>query len=141
MASSFRSIVKQVIDLDEKYSQQHDGLIAKHGLELGIKLGARTSDAYLAEAGSLTNDLEEHLESLDEAVVRKVETLMYFGRDLEDVTDNDIQLVHRHVKSTSPTVADAVRSICEKAGSVGAYLKQAQTKVNALSIDIEGSFD
>ena len=134
---SFENIVKDVVTLAKTAVEEDEKIYQKHGLKLGITYGDQKSIEYLKEAESLRNDLTDYLNTLSSDEVRKLETVMYFGRDREDDHENDIPAYHTKLHPTGFDKSDIIRNIIDKYSSLELYFSDACKKAADLSIDLE----
>lgn len=134
---SFIQSISKVVELANTVVMEDKKLHEKHGLELGISLGAPSTQEYLKDAKGLRDNLNEYLNSLSEEVVTKLETVMYFGRDSEDVHGNDLPALHKQLHPSKLDKADSIRNIGEKTMSLEIYFNSAKDKAEQLSIDLE----
>ena len=133
----FVNIVNDVVALAKTAVEEDEQLHQKHGLKLGISLGTPKTNEYLKEAESLRNDLTDYLNNLSSEEIRKLETVMYFGRDREDDHGNDLSAYHDKLHPTDFDKSDIIRNIIEKYPSLELYFSDAYKKAAELSIDLE----
>lgn len=133
----FVNIVNDVVALAKTAVEEDEKLHQEHGIRLGIQHGDPKTDEYLKEAESLCNDLTDYLNNLSSDEVRKLETVMYFGRDREDDHENDIPAYHDKLHPTDFDKSDIIRNIIEKYPSLELYFGDAYKKAAELSIDLE----
>ncbi len=134
---SFENIVDDVVTLAKTAVEEDEKLHQKHGLKLGITYGDPKTNEYLKEAESLRNDLTDYLNNLSGEEIRKLETVMYFGRDREDDHGNDLSAYHAKLHPTDLDKSDIIRNIIEKYPSLELYFSDAFKKAEVLSIDLE----
>jgi len=134
---SLIKIIDDVISLSAQIIKKDEEIIKKHGLKLGISLNDPKSDAYRKEVSSLRDDLKEYLNSLSTEQVGMIETIMYFGRDPEDVHGNDIKEYHSRLHSNGIDKKGSIRNICEKSLALETYLNSAKTKAAQLKLDLD----
>ena len=130
---SFVNIVNDVVTLAKTAVEEDERLHQKYGLKLGISLGNPKTNEYLKEAESLRNNLTDYLNNLSSEEIRKLETVMSFGRDRED----DIIAYHSEHHPTGIDKSDIIRNIIEKYPSLELYFSDAYKKAAELSIDLE----
>ena len=136
---SFVNIVDDVVTLAKTAVKENERLHQKHGLDFGIQHGDPTTDEYLKAANCLCDNLAEYLNNLSSEEIRKLETMMYFGRDGKDDhdNDNDIPAYHDKLHPTDFDKSDIIRNIIEKYPSLELYFSDAYKKAAELSIDLE----
>jgi len=134
---AFVDIVDDVIDLAKNALAKDQKLHQKYGLELGIRYGDPKTDEYLKEANGLRDNLADYLNNLSSDEIRKLETVMYFGRDSEDDHGNDLPAYHAKLHPTDFDKSDIIRNIIEKYSSLESYFREAYKKAARLSIDLE----
>lgn len=88
-------------------------------------------------AKGLCDNLAEYLNNLSSEEIRKLETVMYFGRDGEDDHENDIPAYHAKLHPTGSDKSDIIRNIIEKYPSLELCFSDAYKKASELSIDLE----
>ena len=133
----FVNIVNDVVALAQTAVEEDENLHQKHGLRLGIQHGDPKTGEYLKAAEGLSNDLTDYLNSLSSDEIRKLETVMYFGRDSEDDHGNDLSAYHAKLHPTDLEKSDIIRNIIEKYPSLELYFSDAYKKAAELSIDLE----
>ena len=134
---SFVDIVDDVVTLAKTAVEEDEKIYQKHGLKLGISWGDPKTIEYLKEAEGLRNDLTDYLNNLSSDEVRKLETVMYYGRDSEYDHGNDIPAYHIELHPTGFDKSDIIRNIIEKYPSLELYFSDAYKKATELSIDLE----
>ena len=135
---SMREVVERVVGLSREFGEKSAVHEAEHGMEGAVAIGERRVEHFVQATRFLDRKLASYLASIPENQVRELESLMYFGRDSEEA---DLASLHQHVKSTSPTVEDAIRTITEKIGSLSTYLLEALQRTEQQGIDIEMPFE
>jgi len=133
----FVNIVDDVVTLAKTAVEEDEKIYQKHGLKLGITWGDPKTNEYLKEAESLRNDLTDYLNNLPSDEVRKLETVMYFGRDRKDDHEVDIPAYHIELHPSGFDKSDIIRNIIEKYPSLELYFSDAFKKAEELSIDLE----
>lgn len=135
---SMREVIERVVCLSREFWEKNAVHEAEHGMEGIVAIGERRVEHFVQATRFLDRKLASYLESIPEDQVRKLESLMYFGRDSEEI---DLASLHQHVKSTSPTVGDAIRTITDKIRSLSTYLLEALRRTEQHGIDIEMPFE
>lgn len=130
-------IVQRVIELSQEYESKRKIHEAEHGTAEGFFVGERKAEGYFEATEFLDRKIKLYLESLPETELRKLQTLVYFGRG----DDDDIFSLHEHLTSVSPTREDVIRTVVEKAPALSTYLLTALRRVERSGIDIDGSFE
>jgi hypothetical protein len=133
----FVNIVDDVVTLAKTAVEEDEKLHQKHGLKIGIQRGDPKADEYLKAANGLCDNLAEYLNNLSSEEIRKLETVMYFGRDGEDDHENDIPAYHDKLHPTDLDKSDIIRNIIEKYPALELYFSDAYKKAAELSIDLE----
>ena len=82
--------IDRLVELSRVAIQNNSNLKEKHGVKGGISIGESSSNAYLDEAASLRDEMRKYLEGLSTDTIGRLEVIMYFGRDSEDVHGNDL---------------------------------------------------
>ena len=85
----------------------------------------------------LRKKLNDYLNTLSNEDLGKLETVMYFGRDPEDVHENDISDYHKQLHSPGFDKKNIIRNIGGITSSLGLYFSDAYKKAAQLSIDLE----
>ena len=134
---AFVDIVDDVVTLAKTVVVEDEMLRQKHGLKVGIRYGDPKTNEYLKEADGLRNKLNDYLNTLSNEDLGKLETVMYFGRDPEDVHENDISDYHKQLHSSGFDKKNIIRNIGGITSSLGLYFSDAYKKAAQLSIDLE----
>ena len=134
---SMKEIINDVIKLSEEYKTKHRVHEAEHGVEGTISIKSPKLKHLSQATKLLDRKLLSYLKSLPEEKLRKLETLMYYGRGEVD----DIPYLHEHLKTTSHTKDDVIRTIREKIRVLPEYLKNAIRRARESNIDIEEPFE
>jgi len=137
MKHAFENIVDDVVTLAKTAVVEDEKIYQKHGLKLGITYGDPKTIEYLKEAENLRNDLTDYLNNLSSEEIRKLETVMYFGRDSKEDHGNDIPAYHTKLHLTGFDKSDIIRNIIDKYSSLELYFSDANKKATEFSIDLE----
>lgn len=138
MAESHMSTVAGIIDrireLARAVAKIDAELDKRHGID--PKLGVDYFDPKAVEIRYATNTaevaMEEYLTSLDEETVRRIEAVMYSGRNGTLAVDerNDLRV-------NNPTKEDVVRTIIEKRLNFDGYFDRGLERARADGIDVD----
>lgn len=134
---SFIETVSNIILIAEEESIKDENLKTKHGVGEVFTFGSPETNAYMSEARSLENSLKTYLNTLSIETLGKLETIMYFGRDSEDIHNNDIPEFHQEIHPEGINRTDVVRNISEKRPALETYFNDAKRKADDLSINLE----
>lgn len=134
---SMKEIINDVIKLGDEYKQKQRIHEAEHGIKGPISLHSQKLNHLSQATQLLDRKLKTYLNTLPEEQLRKLETLMYFGRGEVD----DIPYLHEHLKTTSKTKDDVIRTIREKIKALPDYLTNALRRADESGIDIDESFE
>ncbi|MEO7928117.1 MAG: hypothetical protein ABIR09_02360 [Gallionella sp.] len=133
---SFIDVVDHVISLAQKATIEDEKLKQRHSVDIGISMGDPKSQAYLAAARGLANELETYLSSLSSDDIGKLETLMYFGRDYKDIESFDIVQLHSKLHPNGINKAQCIRNITEKRPAIEIYFNEAKRMAKTLKMDL-----
>lgn len=134
---SMQEIINDVIKLSNEYKSKYQIHESEHGVEEVLSIGNQKAEHFSEATQLLDRKFKSYLSSLPEENLRKLETLMYFGRgDSDDIFD-----LHDHLKTTSPTCEDVIRTIKEKIKTLPDYLTNALKRARESGIDIEEPFE
>ncbi len=100
--------------------------------EMGIDLFDSKAAKYCFEERPERTKIEKYLEKLNNDVLLKLETLMYFGRDNDDF-DN----VGEYLSSLNELKEDIIRTIVEKRSDYPVYFLRAIEKLKAQGVDFK----
>ncbi len=102
-----------------------------------VLLGETAKDLpeMLQEAAEVEKPFVDFLKALPDAVVMKLQTFMYFGRD----GGPDMKDLHAHLAQSTPDKEDAIRTMREKT-PLAEYLVQALLLAEKNRLDIEADF-
>ena len=115
-------------EMEDLKLKEEIGLDPEMGLELFYPKAVEYCHADRPERAKI----EEYLEKLDDDVVLKLETLMYFGRDNDDF-DN----VKEYLANLNESKEDIIRTIVEKRGAYPVYFQRAIEKLREQGVDIK----
>lgn len=133
--------IKEIVRLARQYQTESSSLRVKHQIgDLGLDWGEPSHISYVTEALKLSDPLKRYLDLLDEAELSRLETIMYFGRDPEDVHGNDLADFRRMLAKNSARKKDMVRNMAEKVMALEVYFSQAIAKSKKLDLDLDASF-
>lgn len=136
-----KEIVDRVVSLSEEFSRRHDVVSREHGVELSLDLTSAKAPGYLEATAQLTDPLDRFLRRLTLDDLRKLQTLVYLGRDKELSRAAEIRDLHEEVTSVSGDAESVRRMIEEKSLLLASYLRDAVALAQELGIDIELPFD
>lgn len=128
---SFVDVVLAVAKLAQERNDEDKAHKKRLGLEHGVELGTKEADEYMHAPRPAKAALRAHLEGLDEAVVLKLEAVMYGGRD-KNPNFRGLAQQLSHNKS------DAVRTMMEKS-PLGDYLAEGLVLAQRSYVDLEGA--
>ncbi len=121
-----RRIAKIANDIEVSLDQLH-GIDREFGMKLNEKTLARIGDVNVGE-----RVLERFLDSLDMDTLRRIEALMYSGRD-----DQSAPALKRELKLPHETKEDVVRTIIEKQMNLDVYLDRGLDRARRDGIDLD----
>jgi hypothetical protein len=137
MVMPFLNIVEKVIDLSQKCEADDNRIARKHGLELGVNLGKHIKKVaeFLHEPRPAEDQLKKYLEGLQTSDVMKLQTLMYAGRDQEDIPE-----LHLHLKDNAVDKNDTMRTMMGKGSDLPLYLAEGLKEAASQRVDIDRPF-
>jgi hypothetical protein len=135
------SRVEKIVELARGGMREDAHLRSKHQVgDLGLTFGNPAHISYMADAIKLSDPLKKYLESLDQGELMRLETIMYFGRDPEDVHGNNLSQFKKMLSKTSSSKEEIVRNMSEKAMALELYFSQAFDKAQKLGLDLNANF-
>lgn len=141
ISSPFREIVQQVIVCASKALEENDARLKEKADNLGLVSFSDFADlAAEFPRPSFEQKLEALLLSLSTDEQYKLRTLMYFGRDHEEETEDGIRSLHKYLKGTDNPRHGPVEKMMEKA-PLSEYLTRGLRKCDSAKIDIEKGFN
>jgi hypothetical protein len=126
--------VKEVVKIAERINDANAALKKELGITDGMTHGSPESREYMMRSRDIDREMDNYLNILDDEIVLKLMSLMYFGRDPEGVHENDLEEYHQDLKKMS-SKKDAIRSITEKMLALPRYFRDALSKCEILGID------
>lgn len=136
---TFKDIVVEVIKLSKKCEAESTWIDRKYGLdyEFGVDLirdMSRISQS-ICEPHPENDKLREYLNSLSESDVEKLQTIMYVGRD-----EDDVPKLHQYLKRNTVDKDDAIRTIMGKGGALHIYLAEGLKVAASQRADLDSPF-
>jgi hypothetical protein len=128
-------IIEKIRELARSAKQLDSVLDKQHGIDrtLGVdiydeKFVARRYATNIAE-----DEMEEYLNTLDIEVLRRIQAVMYSGRQgaAAAVDERDV------LRANSPTTEDVVRTIMEKRMNFDVYFDRGLERAEAEGVDLD----
>jgi hypothetical protein len=132
--STVAQAIEQIRNLAETAAKLDAELDKRHGIDR--TLGVDVFDSKAIERRYATNDgevrLEEYLNSFDLETLRRIQAVMYSGRDGVPAVDE-----REVLRETTGTKEDVVRTIMEKRVSFNPYFDRGLDRAKADGIDLD----
>ncbi|MET4728533.1 hypothetical protein ABIE09_002343 [Lysobacter enzymogenes] len=81
---SLKNRMAEITQIARAAQARDEELQRKHGVEIGLLLGDPATAAYMADASETAIPLRDYLSALKLVDLKKLVTLMYAGRDVND---------------------------------------------------------
>ncbi|TOQ83751.1 hypothetical protein [Vibrio parahaemolyticus] len=139
-----KSIINNIRNLEYQISVEIEKLKSKYDIGyLGLDLMNSRHAEYSFEARKVYSKLTTYLEGLSDDELYKLISLVYAGRDPQNVTDRGGFNEHYIVTKMHDVRGrkDCINAIGNKVGSLSNYLDAAQTNANAQGFNIDTDFN
>jgi len=134
---TLRQTIQQILEMLPDIERDRDKWREQNGFSKNEAILIPAKMDSLFEPGPAEQRLQSFLAGLKEEEVRKVQTLMYAGRD----GDKDIYGLYDYLRHRFTFKEQVVMCIMEKDPRLQEYLENALELVERLNIDIEDSFE
>jgi len=134
-------LIDRIVVFSQEATVQNDQLLNNHGLDLGITIGDPASKAYMVEAKHVSTPLVVYLDTLPILTLKKLVTLMYAGRDVEQFKEaRSLSAFHQELKLVGVHDSEKneyIRILSEKIQALKTYFSSAVEVSENMGIDIE----